>query len=604
MSDYHHFSHLRSECRRIGRGDYQNYVENVESSLHNDPSSFWRYVKSMKGERGYPSTMHLGGNYSSDPSEICNIFAKHFSSIYSRNSVSNVDPSMSDIIYDGPSFDLGSLKFSVDEILRKLKVIKTNKGMGPDGVPPLFLRNCAEALTYPLFILFNKSVSTGEFPLKFKTGCVVPVFKSGDRSDVSKYRAIVKLPAISKLFEKLILDKLLPALPNIIIPEQHGFMSNRSTVSNLFILQDYILGRFKENVQVDVIYTDFAKAFDLCQFDILINKCKKVGICNGFLKWLSSYLTGRSQCVKLRPFYSNMFSVLAGVPQGSHLGPILFLIFINDIGLNILHSHYLLFADDLKLFRAVYSSSDCIKLQSDLYKIVHWCIQNDMSLNVDKCKVMSFSRRRRLVDFTYRISDSNINRVTLTTDLGVTFDSRLTFCPHIDHVVGKAFRLLGCMYRYCRSFNNLQSFRTLYCSNVRSTLEYASIIWSPQYAVHINRIEGIQRRFLDMVSYKFLKNEVSREDVASLVGLIPLESRRRSFDVLFLFKILNNLIDCPELLQKIPFNITQRITRYSFNFRIPLAANNFGVSVNYVGCFMIVHLTSKFIFDYMLKAMV
>lgn len=273
-------------------------------------------------------------------------------------------------------------------------------------------------------------------------------------------------------------------------------LKGRSTVTNLACFTQYVAKKVDDRIQVDVIYyTDFQKTFDQIDLNILIKKLKLLNISHELIMLFKSYLFNRQQFVEYMGHRSNVFIPSSGVPQGSNLGPLLFIIFINDI-VNAIKSCVHIYADDMKVYRSILSTEDCQKLQADIESIVLWCHNNKLNLNIDKCKVMTYTNKSNSIEYTYKINETNINRCNKFKDLGILFDAQLNFCKHVELMVTKAFRTLGFIIRSCRDFSNLDSIKILYYAYVRSTLEYGSIIWIPIYQVHIDQIESVQRRFL------------------------------------------------------------------------------------------------------------
>lgn len=228
--------------------------------------------------------------------------------------------------------------------------LKDSLGVGPDLVPPAILKKCAQSLSGPLTVVFNKSLFAGIFPHVWKLSHITPIFKSGSRKQITNYRSIAILPSVGKLFESLLTTSISPAFSHVISSCQHGFVRGRSTCTNLTEFTSFALQSIESGKQVDVVYTDFSKAFDRIHHGILFRKLENLGVHSSLLAWIKSYLTDRSQYIMIQGRHSRVFRVKSGVPQGSHLGPLLFILFINDIVESLQHCRCLLFADDSKLF--------------------------------------------------------------------------------------------------------------------------------------------------------------------------------------------------------------------------------------------------------------
>jgi hypothetical protein len=283
--------------------------------------------------------------------------------------------------------------------------------------------------------------------------------------------------------EKILVSRITPHFKHIIVPEQHGFMRGRSTSTNLLVLQDFIVGGLESNYQTDVIYTDFSKAFDRVNHKLLISKLNSLGIHGKLLSWFESYLNSRSLIVRVNHDFSEPFPCLSGVPQGSHLGPLLFCLFINDV-YNIFNDvDFLLFADDLKIYKHIASLQDSLVLQKNIDLLVQWADANDLSFNVQKCSVMTFHHSCTPYFHEYTINSTVLGRPTAVCDLGVWFDSQLSFKVHLDRTVCDALKNLGFIKRVCQKFNNVHALRAIYIALVRSKLEYSVVNWSPYYNI-------------------------------------------------------------------------------------------------------------------------
>jgi Reverse transcriptase (RNA-dependent DNA polymerase). len=272
-------------------------------------------------------------------------------------------------------------------------------------------------------------------------------------------------------------------------------MEGRSTVTNLVCITQFISEAIDRGSQVDVVYTDFSKAFDRLDHGLLMDKLSAFGLSSDFLELMKSYFTGRTQFVQISGVKSTEFAQTSGVPQGSILGPLLFTLFINDIT-SQLNVRYLLYADDIKIFSQIDNVFDAINLQRNLDFINSWCIANRLPLNSTKCNVMTFSRRCDQIQYEYSLNGFALQRPDLVKDLGVYFDPKLSFVKHIEIVVMNAYKSLGFIVRNMCNFMKIDTFCLLFNTFVRSKLEYASVVWTPIYATHIISIEKIQRRIL------------------------------------------------------------------------------------------------------------
>lgn len=362
---------------------------------------------------------------------------------------------------------------------------------------------------------------------------MTPVFKSGKKAEISNYRPISILCAMSKIFEKIVATKVLNQIQHLICLSQHGFVKNRSTESNLLKYLTIIKEWVKNGGQVDSIYTDFSKAFDKVSHRILLRKLKSFGIRNTLLNWFESYLQNRSQFVLIGGFKSARMVPTSGVPQGSILGPLLFILFINDLP-DILKSNCLLFADDSKLFRKINDVADCYQLQNDVNDLTKWCTLNKLSLNVEKCAAITFSNKTNVIHHPYSINNEAIKRVTLVKDLGVWFDVKLTFNHHIKKITRKAYQMLGFIFRSSSHFTKRKSLVRLYDTYVRSRLEYCSSVW--YYDKYITIVERVQKKFVRMLYFKFCYQQSNYVEHLAQLGISSLESRRIIHDEIFCSK--------------------------------------------------------------------
>lgn len=396
------------------------------------------------------------------------------------------------------------------------------------------------------------------------------------------YRGITSLCSSSKLLELIVNESLLHNFKSYISTKQHGFFPRRSVTSNLVEFTSFVLRKMDQGTQVDAVYTDLKAAFDCLNHDILIAKLRKLGIGGILLDWFDSYLRDRALQVKIGSCCSSPFAATSGVPQGSNLGPTLFSLFFNDVTRKIPHSCRSLYADDLKIFNAVRSPDDALALQQFLTLFEDWCSRNKMSLSVDKCQVITFSRKLNNVNAVYRVNGVSLMRVTSIIDLGVILDTKLNFVEHMTSTICKANRQLGFISKVCQSFRDPYCFRSLYCSLVRSILEFSSVVWSPSYVTWNLRLESVQRRFIRRALSHLPWNDPivlpPYENRCLLLNLETLSARRLKAEALFAAKIILGEIDSPSILSDFHFSAPTRILRSSSFFALPFRRTNYGKS--------------------------
>lgn len=323
--------------------------------------------------------------------------------------------------------------------------------------------------------------------------------------------------------------------------------------------------KIESGKQIDALYLDFSKAFDSLSHQLLVKKLSKYGASFAATSWMASYLTGRKLRVRVGQALSNPFFATSGVPQGSHLGPLLFLLYVQDLSLLLQGTDNLLYADDLKISYPIDSEDDCLRLQQVLTLVAGWGERNHLHLNSSKCQVISFNRCRTKINFTYHLDDNLLQRVDEVKDLGVMLDEKLTFKRHMDRVISKCRSTLGLVKRFTKEFEDVTVARTLYCSLVRTIVEYAAPAWTPYHTTHIARIESIQKQFVLFAlgrqripgSYALLPYKHR----LSLLGLDRLCDRSKTHCATFVFDILMGRIQCDELRTMIAVNPHRRVRR-------------------------------------------
>ena len=343
--------------------------------------------------------------------------------------------------------------------------------------------------------------------------------------------------------ERIIKDQLLSYFisNSYVSPNQHAFIAHHSTATNLLECTNDWAIAFNSPNPIDIIYVDFSKAFDSIVFDKLLYKLNHYGICGNLLKWIEHFLKGRSQCVSVDGYFSAVSDVISGVPQGSVLGPVLFLIFINDI-VNICASGVTIkiFADDVKLYSVITGDLASLSIQNSLDNLIKWSSDWQLYINISKCNLLTISSANSHLHSLIQLHDYFIDNLRLTSvdslvDLGITMCNDLSFNSHINTIVSKSLQRSGVFFRGFTS-RNLLLMRKSFITYIRPILEYDSIIWNPNSVYLIDLIENVQKKFTKRIHSICNLSYLERLEK---LHLEPLELRRLRFDLVNYFKILS-----------------------------------------------------------------
>ena len=410
-------------------------------------------------------------------------------------------------------------------------------------------------------MLLNKTYASGSIPKDWKVADVTAIHKKGSKFDPGNYRPVSLTSIVCKIAESFVRDTILEYMEmnNFLSDCQHGFRHGRSCVSQLLQVMDDISLMLDNEEPVDVVYFDFRKAFDTVPHTRLMTKLKSFGITGTLYTWIDDFLRERTQRVRVNNIYSDYKPVLSGIPQGSVLGPLLFVVFINDLP-NGIENFIQIFADDTKLYG---KAANHLSLQNDVNLLSNWSDTWQLGFNADKCKVMHLSNKNPKV--SYSIPSKN-EHVTITEveeekDLGVIFDTDMKFDRHINNVVSRANRILMIIRRTFKYLDE-KTFVSLYKSMVRPILEYANSVWHPALVRQSALIEGVQRRATFML--RSLQSKSYTERLRSL-KLPSLKYRRLRGDMIEIYKIVHGLLNISNQ-SLLPFS--QNVSTRGHNFKI------------------------------------
>ncbi|MCG8047766.1 MAG: reverse transcriptase family protein, partial [Candidatus Thiodiazotropha endolucinida] len=433
------------------------------------------------------------------------------------------------------------LNITINGIVKLLKDLNPYKSPGPDNIGPRVLKELADDVAPLLLLIYRKSLDTGEVPDDWRSANVTPVYKKGQKYLPENYRPISLTSICCKIMEHIIASKIMTHGEdnNILYPLQHGFRRGRSCETQLIEFVDDLSTNLEDGQQTDVLVMDFAKAFDKVCHSLLIHKLHHYGIQGKVNRWIQSWLTNRRQVVVVEGESSGSVSVESGVPQGSVLGPGLFLYYINDLP-SRLHSTTRLFADDTIAYLVIVTPEDARLLQEDLVSLEEWERQWKMRFHPDKCTKLTVTRKKTQVKAEYKLHDHIIASVSSAKYLGVTITDDLSWDTHIQNICNKANRTIGFLRRNL-SIGAIAIKQQAYFSLVRPLVEYASTVWDPHTQVNIHRLEMVQRRAARYVTNR-QRNKSSVGNMLHTLNWRTLQDRRKDARLCMMYKIDRGLV--------------------------------------------------------------
>lgn len=462
-----------------------------------------------------------------------------------------------------------------------------NKSCPLNCLPARVVKYVKYLIAPVLSALINRSVASGSFPSSLKIARVVPIFKGGSSSDVGNYRPISVLPVFSKIFEKAMYLRVYQYLSNkgVLSEKQFGFRNGRGTINANIELFRYLYKELDADRYVLSIFIDFRKAFDCVCHEILLGKLWHYGIRGECHEWFKSYLSNRRQFVSLSGVTSTEESIICGVPQGSILGPLLFLLFINDVTRCTDEFQYALYADDCTLSYA-FSKVDACSVADDvnyaLRNVLSWVNLNKLAINVNKTGYLVFSYRGDVEVGDVVVEGFKLNRLDIAKFLGINIDSHLTLKHHFDHISSKISKGIGILYKL-RGTIPLSALRSIYFALVHPHLVYGIEVYFNAANVYRDRLFLLQKRAIRAINN--LSYDDHTNDYFYRNKILKLHDLHRYQICLYTFKTINCGFDVSFLRSIIHHSDThQYSTRNSNNFILPLFRKSKSQhSLDYVG---------------------
>lgn len=538
--DHQAYVKMRNKVTRKCRKAKIKLEATVAKQAASNPKSFWSFVKAKTCSRtGIADLKRDDGSIAKTDQEKAEVLNDFFQSVFTREPIGDLPmPPHFDYATSLDDFDI-----TQEDVRKLLKGLKTGKAAGLDGISPILLVETADQLALPISNIFRKSLNSGRIPDDWRKACITPIFKKGSRSSPNNYRPVSLTSIICKTMESLIRTKIMDHLQknNLICQEQHGFTTGRSCVTQLLDTLDCWTEILDHGGSVDAVYMDFRKAFDSVPHRRLMLKMEAHGIQGKIHKWIEDFLANRTQQVNVNGKISQEVPVWSGIPQGSVLGPLLFVVYINDLPQEV-NNEVRIFADDTKLFAKSNQKEGRDSLQEDLDRLQTWSSKWLLKFHPEKCCVMRLGYHTE--DHTYFMNTADerkdIHPLTQTEaekDLGVVIDNKLNYKKHVGQATTKANRTLGVIRR---SFDHLtdRTFIQLYKTLVRPMVEYGHSVWQPSQKMLQQEVEDVQRRATKLIGK--LKDKPYQERLR-ILKLPSLEHRRRRGDMIDLYKYLSGL---------------------------------------------------------------
>ena len=536
--NWDNYRHFQRECKKAIRRAEWSHVNNIieEGFKSKNTKPFWHYIKCRRQDNIGIAPLKENTTLYSDSKSKARILIEQFRSVFTPEDNSTL-PAME----KSNCTPIDNIKITSAGVAKLLKSINPAKACGPDSIPNVVLKNCADTLAPALATIFQLSLDSGTLPSDWKKANISCVFKKGDKHQASNYRPVSLTSVCCKLLEHVVRRHLMCHLEktNILTNLNHGYRSGFSCETQLLTTLDDLLKSYDQGKQTDVAILDFSKAFDTVPHRKLLYKLKNYGINGTIHTWLKNFLTKCSMKVVLEGESSEEVQVESGVPQGTVLGPILFLCHINDLPLSV-KSQVRLFADDCLLYRNIESQQDHVILQNDLKNLEKWASDWGMRFNAKKCYILSI--RTKFNYLFYSLDNCILKQVTSNPYLGLQISEDLKWHTHICNITSRASSILGFLHR---NLNNCSKDcrKMAYLSLIRSTLEYGSIVWNSQYKSDIERLE----RFQNCVA-RFITKDYKSRTPGSMTSLLEqlqlplLQERRKQLRLIFLYKVVEELV--------------------------------------------------------------
>ena len=499
---------------------------------------FFDYAKRKAKMRTGIGPLHNGVELEDDPAAMSEILRRQYEAVFT--SPLEVISSENEHRMHRSGATIEDVVLQTQDLQRAADSLRSCAAAGPDGIPAILIKKSIGVIEEPLRKIWMESMRTGSIPSELKMGRITPIFKNGDKAAASNYRPVTLTSHCIKLFEKVIVGMITKFMEehDLYNSGQHGFRAGRSCLSQLLAHQLNIFDQLCEGKDVDVVYLDLKKAFDKVDHGILLHKLRLLGVRGRLLDWITEFLRDRKQYVAVDGAVSAASEVISGVPQGSVLGPLLFLIHIGDLNERVQHCTVTSFADDTRVVKSIKVMEDCGRLQDDLNKIYEWADRNNMFFNGNKFELLRYSVAGDSIPFSYSTPEGlRIAEKMHVTDLGVLMANTAHFSQQISDMANRGRQRVGWILRVFKTRDPMPML-TLYRALVLPIVEYCCQLWHPQAFGMIRQLEAVQRTF----TYRIVgMRDLSYWQRLERLKLYSLERRRERYIIMYVWKVLQGL---------------------------------------------------------------
>jgi len=552
----------RNTLTHVIRRAKENYHKSKLDEYAGNVRKTWHFIndvlnRNTKGQAAL--SMMFNNEITSDPKEIAEGFNRYFSEV-GANLISQIPRIQTDFrqfLPENAKYSLRLSQISENELKDVINNLKQSAS-GHDDIPVTIVKECAPEIISFLTSIINRSFKSGCFPSHLQIAKVIPIYKKGDANLPENYRPISLLTIFSKIFEKIVFKRVMTFLENhsLISNCQYGFRPNYSTELAIHCLTNQIYEVLDKKQYQITVFCDLSKAFDTISHDILLQKLEVYGIRGPALAWFQSYLSNRKQYVYYQNCISQYREIRYGVPQGSVLGPVLFLLYINDIARSSCKLNFLLFADDTNVYMASKNLPELVStMNNELIHLSNWIRANKLILNPTKTYYLLSNQSNYKPNIDIKLDNVTLNRADEAKFLGITIDSRLLWKTHINDVKVKISKVAGILYKV-RDLMNIRILKQLYLSLAYPHIVYCSAVWSGANKTSLKSLEREQKRIIRIITYRSYNDHTG--PIFKELELLKLPDIMLIQTGLFVFKSVKGLTPSINSFQRITHSIHTR----------------------------------------------